>query len=80
MSERIAADAPYIEALLKNFTEPLPESFDWREKNVLDKSKQQGQCGSCWVFAFMGKFEHAGSNEYQRAKDVVLFKGFEKYL
>lgn len=29
----------------------LPNSVDWREKNIISPIKDQGQCGSCWTFA-----------------------------
>ncbi|CAF3825991.1 unnamed protein product [Rotaria sp. Silwood1] len=40
-----------------NDTNPLPNVFDWRTKNVVSPIKNQGRCGSCYAFASVAVLE-----------------------
>lgn len=37
--------------------ESLPESFDWRDTDLITPVKDQGPCGSCWAFASVAQVE-----------------------
>ena len=42
-----------------SYNQSIPDSYDWRNYNVLTPVKNQGQCGSCWAFSSTGAVEAA---------------------
>ena len=48
------------ESLRKDNYDPI----DWRQKDVINKVKDQGKCGSCWAFSTVGPTEEAYNIKY----------------
>nr|AHX59270.1 procerain B [Calotropis procera] len=45
------------EDILQEGAIELPNSVDWREKDVVFPIRNQGQCGSCWTFSAVASIE-----------------------
>ncbi|KAL0849603.1 hypothetical protein ABMA28_013862 [Loxostege sticticalis] len=50
-------------------TSDFPESFDWRDHNVVTRVKDQGDCGSCWAFSAIGCLESQYALRYNKLKE-----------
>lgn len=62
---------------MRNFSTLLvPSKFDWRDKNVVTKVKEQGSCGSCWTFSTAAAMESynaiAGGDLYNMSPQQIL--------
>ncbi len=43
--------------LFKTSLKTLPDSVDWRDKNVVNPIRNQQMCGSCWAFSAIAVLE-----------------------
>jgi len=57
-SQLIKATQTYVPKNVKD----LPESFDWKDKNAVTAVKDQGQCGSCYIFSTVCNIETVWKN------------------
>uniref|UniRef100_A0A7N4PZD2 Cathepsin O n=1 Tax=Sarcophilus harrisii TaxID=9305 RepID=A0A7N4PZD2_SARHA len=51
---------------------PLPIRFDWRDKNVVTKVRNQQMCGGCWAFSVVGGIESAYAIKGESLEDLSV--------
>ncbi|XP_068961718.1 cathepsin O isoform X2 [Petaurus breviceps papuanus] len=51
---------------------PLPIRFDWRDKHVVTKVRNQQMCGGCWAFSVVGGIESAYAIKGESLEDLSV--------
>ncbi|XP_020849731.1 cathepsin O isoform X1 [Phascolarctos cinereus] len=51
---------------------PLPVRFDWRDKHVVTKVRNQQMCGGCWAFSVVGGIESAYAIKGESLEDLSV--------